>query len=83
LANALLRGGRFEEAIEHYDQALKIRPTYAEAHYNLGIALEQVGRVQAAIEHYEQAVQLRPDFVELQKRLDMLRARSQRQQGAR
>ncbi len=83
LANALLRGGRFEEAIEHYDQALKIRPTYAEAHYNLGIALEQVGRVQAAIEHYEQAVQLRPDFVELQKRLDMLRAGSQRQQGAR
>ena len=35
----------------HYEQALRIKPDYAEAHYNLGMALAQVGRVQEAIGH--------------------------------
>ena len=67
----------------HYDQALQIKPEFAEAHCNLGIALEKVDRVQEAIEHYEQAVLLRPDFVVVQKRLALLRAGLPRQQGAR
>jgi tetratricopeptide (TPR) repeat protein len=78
-----LRVGRFEEAIEHYTQALRIEPDYAEAHVNLGIALERVGRVQAAMEHYDQALLLRPDLVAVQKRLALLRAGQPRQQGAR
>ena len=32
-----------QEAIGHYEQALRIKPDYAEAHYNLGIALAQTG----------------------------------------
>ena len=55
---------RSQEAIGHYEQALRIKPDYAEAHYNLGIALEQAGRVQEAIGHYEQALRIKPDFAE-------------------
>ena len=31
--------GRVDEAIAHFQKALEIKPEYAEAHYNLGIAL--------------------------------------------
>ena len=56
LGDALVQAGRVQEAIGHYEQALRIKPDYAEAHYNLGIALVQAGRLQEAIGHYEQAL---------------------------
>ena len=68
------RQGRLQEAIGHYEQALRIKPDYAEAHYNLGVALEQAGRVQEAIGHYEQALRIKPDFAEAQNKLARLRA---------
>jgi tetratricopeptide (TPR) repeat protein len=66
--------GRFEEAINHWEQALQSKPDYAEAHYNLGVALEEVGRAQEAIGHYEQALRIKPDFVQAQKQLARLQA---------
>jgi tetratricopeptide (TPR) repeat protein len=56
--------GRVQEAIGHYEQALRIRPDYAEAHYNLGNTQAQVGRVPEAIGHYQQALRIKPDFSE-------------------
>jgi tetratricopeptide (TPR) repeat protein len=66
--------GRLREAIEHYGQAVRIKPDYAAAHYNLGVALEQAGRVQEAIEHYEQALRIKPDFTRAQNALARLQA---------
>jgi tetratricopeptide (TPR) repeat protein len=60
----LERAGRVQEAIGHFEQALRIKPDSAEAHYNLGNALGQAGRVQEAIGHYEQALRIRPDYAE-------------------
>jgi tetratricopeptide (TPR) repeat protein len=40
----------------HYQRALEIRPDYAEAHYNLGIALAARGRTNQALEHYRKAL---------------------------
>ena len=36
MGNALKDKGDLEAAIDSYKQALKIKPDYAEAHYNLG-----------------------------------------------
>ena len=43
---ALQEQGKLEEAIEAYNKALAIKPDYAEAYYNMGIALKarQTGR---------------------------------------
>jgi tetratricopeptide (TPR) repeat protein len=54
-----MASGRIPEAIEHYQQALRIKPDYAEAHYNLGVALGQAGRIPEAIGHLEQALRIR------------------------
>jgi tetratricopeptide (TPR) repeat protein len=64
LGVVLARQGKAQEAVDHFEQALRFKPDYAEAHNNLGAALFQAGQVQEAIDHYEQAVRLAPDFVD-------------------
>ena len=59
---ALNEQDRTGEAIEHFLQALRIRPDYGHAHYNLGNALDKLGRTGEAVEHYLQALRIRPDY---------------------
>jgi tetratricopeptide (TPR) repeat protein len=47
-----------DEAIAHYQQALKIKPNSIEACYNLGNALLQKGNTAEAIVHIEKALEL-------------------------
>jgi tetratricopeptide (TPR) repeat protein len=50
------------EAIAHFQAALRLRPDYADAHYNLGIALaNRPGSMPEALKHLEAALKLRPD----------------------
>jgi tetratricopeptide (TPR) repeat protein len=58
----------------HWEQALRINPEYADAHYNLGMALENTGNVREAMLHYEQALRIKPDHVDAQNGLARLRA---------
>jgi len=59
------------EAIQHYQQALRLNPNDAANHTNLGIALEHEGKTREAIEHYRQALRLQPDLVEAHNDLAM------------
>jgi len=56
--------GRMPDAIAEYQAALRIRPDYPEAHFNLGNALRQTSRIGEAIAEYEAAVQSAPAYVE-------------------
>ena len=69
LGFALIEQGRAEEAIEHYLQALRIKPDHYKAHYNMGVALDKQGRTEEAIERYLQALRIKPDYVEAQNNL--------------
>jgi tetratricopeptide (TPR) repeat protein len=64
LGAVLMQVGKINDAIGHYEQALRINPNYADVHYNLGGALVQAGRVPEAIGHWQQAVRIKPDFAE-------------------
>jgi tetratricopeptide (TPR) repeat protein len=74
--------GDRKEAIEHYQQALRIRPNYAEADNNLGLALMQLGRNTEAIEHFQHAVKVSPDFDEPYNNLGLALSNAGRQNEA-
>lgn len=61
--------GEPDQAIEHYRQAVALRPNYAEAHYNLARLLVNVGQVNDAVAHYEKAVAINPADAEAQNNL--------------
>jgi tetratricopeptide (TPR) repeat protein len=65
LGNELRSCGRVDEAIAHFQAALKIKPDYAAAHNNLGAALAGRGRVDEAIAHFRQALETKPDDAEI------------------
>jgi tetratricopeptide (TPR) repeat protein len=60
---ALAQLGRMQEAIGRFEQALRVKPDYAEAHYNLGLVLGQTDRPQEAIRQYERALRIKPGDV--------------------
>ena len=56
---ALLYG--LEDVLEDLQKAIELRPDYAEAHSDLGLAYEREGQAEDAVAPYEKAVQLNPD----------------------
>lgn len=75
LGLTLARGGDAAAAIPHYREAIRIRPSYAEAWSNLGLAQAQQGDLGAAAMSLREAVRLKPRFSAAWSNLGMVRAR--------
>ncbi|MCA2629686.1 MAG: tetratricopeptide repeat protein [Microcystis sp.] len=45
-----------------YNQAIKIKPDFADAYNNRGIAKKNLGDKQGAIADYNQAIKIKPDY---------------------
>jgi len=61
--------GRIDEAIEHYETAIKLKLTGADVHNNLGNAYASKGMIDKAIEQYKIAVKIKPEFSEAHNNL--------------
>ncbi|MCX5635759.1 MAG: tetratricopeptide repeat protein, partial [Planctomycetota bacterium] len=61
--------GRYQNEIEAYKQAIRIKPDDTEAHNNLGVAYGGLGRYQDAIESFKQAIKIKPDYAEAHNNL--------------
>jgi len=57
---ALSNLGRYDEAIEAYQQAISVDPKFPISYYGLGNALSALGRYDEAIEAYQQAIGVDP-----------------------
>ena len=58
VVNAALQN--HEEAITHYNKAIKLKPDYAEAYNNLGIILKNIGKYDLAVVMYTRVLKLNP-----------------------
>jgi tetratricopeptide (TPR) repeat protein len=64
LALSLGEVNRFEEAIEHLNKAVQLKPTCGQGYHMLGLAYQNLGRLDEAMRCYARAVRLRPDDAE-------------------
>jgi len=73
LGSKLMNSGHGSEAIEQFEEALRVRPNYAEAHNNLGILLARIpDRSGEAIAHFEAALRLDPKLAQAHRNLGLL-----------
>ena len=51
------------EAIKYYDEAIRLKPDFANAYYNRGHAKGKNGDMVGAIKDYNEVIRLKPDYV--------------------
>ncbi len=59
----------WDEAEASYARALELKPDYAEAHNNRGIAFNDRGMLDAAVASFRRALEIRPDYAEAHNNL--------------
>jgi predicted O-linked N-acetylglucosamine transferase (SPINDLY family) len=59
--NRLEDSGRFEEALDVYERAVRLAPDNFQTHLNLGNAMLLLGRADQATDHYWRSISLKPD----------------------
>lgn len=58
--NRQFAGRHWEAARTHYEEAIKVQPTLAEAHYNLGLVYDMLRDDATAKRHFIEAANLAP-----------------------
>ena len=69
LGNTLAKGGKLDEAITHYQQAIALNPRLLEAYRNLVRVLQKKGNLEAAAEYWYQALSQQPNWASAEEHL--------------
>jgi tetratricopeptide (TPR) repeat protein len=77
LALLLQKEGRGDEAIKHFEAALRANNDVAEVHNDFGISLAEAGRLEDAARQYRAALDLKPNYFEAWNNLGVLLNRTQ------
>jgi Flp pilus assembly protein TadD len=64
LGLALFQEGRIDDAVVHYEQAVRLKPNDPKYQYSLGTALLRASRLQEAVEHLREALRIVPEYPE-------------------
>jgi tetratricopeptide (TPR) repeat protein len=78
LAHALGRQGKSDEAIVHFNEALRISPNYYDALINMGITLASQGKAAEAMRCYEQALQANPNSAKAHAEIGLVLGRQEK-----
>ena len=69
LATELVREGNYQQAADVLEAVVRERPSSADAHSALGLALQNLGQLDSAQEEFETALGIRPDFISASQNL--------------
>lgn len=61
LAVTLIESGKPDEALFHWEQAVKFNPKYTDAYFNLGATYYDLGKYQKSLDNYRSADRLTPN----------------------
>ena len=70
--NRLYELKRYKEALESYNQSIRLDPNNAVAYFNRGVCLSDLNKKQEAIESYIEAIRLKPDYTKAINNLKLL-----------
>jgi tetratricopeptide (TPR) repeat protein len=62
IGSVLVEQGKIKEATDHFREAVRMKPRFAEAESDLGLALVFQGKTEEGIEHYRKALQTKPNL---------------------
>ena len=54
--------GMYDQAITAFKKVISLKPDYADAYSNMGVALHDQGKLDEAIEAYKKSISLKPDY---------------------
>lgn len=61
---ALYERGRYEEALQAFDEAIQLNPDLAVVWHNNGTAFRNLGRYEEALQAFDEAIRLDPEYVD-------------------
>ena len=64
LGDVLAGQNKFKQAIENYNQSIKINSNYVQAYNNLGACLYRLGNINEAIQNYQKAIAIQPNHAD-------------------
>jgi Tfp pilus assembly protein PilF len=71
LGHFLGQQGKYDEAVPHFAEALRIKPDFFDALINMGISLSEQGKSAEAISYYHQALDVEPNDAKAHMQLAM------------
>jgi len=68
----LMRLGKLDEARPYLAEAVRLDPTYGDAHFALGLVCEKAGDLETATRSFEHALRIMPNHADANERLGVL-----------
>ena len=82
LGNVFVKEGRYAEAVDHFVEALNLKPDYADAYNNRGLAAADQGSMEEALWYLREGLKKRPGYARAHYNLANLLVRNNMKQEA-